>query len=500
MPYSPTLGPRPEDLNPNIFSATAGGFLTAQQVSTIYDRPIPEQMWALERHVDYTGFQDWLRFMGYRKGTSNPTTGHYEWPWKDDTVKFSSVVTAATGAGADIVLALHSDNMYDTVVTANGSSVKSSYIQKGMVIEFPNRVQAYVKSKDISTDPHRVTLRPLDSTVNLNSVVAVNTEYFIATNYWEEGGGMPDTIVPRIVKYSNSFGICKSAWSGTGTEATNKVYFEPVPGRQGSIYLRVDKDLMYYHSKARDGMLLFGKQANNINVYNVSLEIDVPISGTEGFVSFASTSGTVKTYTSGSYSLNDIDTVAQILEDERATMSSNIICWTGTEAHQERENALANILSNNLDPFINRMIPALRGYDFSAIADTDESFDFSYTFGIYAVRKGGFNFVFKKMPAFNDIKGAGLSNYKYRGTSIYHPVGTQIDREGREIPLVGYEYKELDGYSRDLVPSKIVGAGTNIMFGTLYAANEYDSFKIGLLSEIAGHFACGNKIVFEEPA
>lgn len=498
MPYNPTLGTRPEDLAVNRFEPT-GDYASSQQFKTLYDRPIAEQMYNLERHVNYTGFSSWLRFMGFEKGCENPSTGHYETPWKEDLVTVDTIVTAAGGAGNQMTISLPASAMYNNATTVSTVAQVASYPIVSDVIEFASGAQARVEEKITTTNPHRLVIKPLMSTVNLDAVVTASNSYAIMYNLHQEGSGLPGMRAPRFVKYQNTFGIIKTRWSATGSEVTNKIYFKTPSGNEGAIDVFVKEDFMRDHERARDGMLLFGQQVNNLSALNSHIGIDVSISGTEGFVPFAKTSGTIDTYTLGSYSLTDLDAVAIILENERASESSNILAWDGPDVHRAREKALLDLLTNDLTPFVDRMVPGYSGFDFNAIADSKAEYDKSFTFGIMAVRTSGFNFAFKKLPVFADIRNAGAAAYKYKNTSIYCPIDMQVNSKGEKMPLVGYEYKTNNkGYNRNLQFGRRAGVGANGYFGELNASDEFDTMTEGLVSELALHASCGNKIVYQE--
>jgi hypothetical protein len=121
--------------------------------------------------------------------------------------------------------------------------------------------------------------------------------------------------------------------------------------------------------------------------------------------------------------------------------------------------------------------------------------DLQYIFGISGVRKAGFNFMWKLMPGFADPKGAGADGYEYRRLRIMHPHTFIKDRKtGKEVCGVGYEYKESNGISREMVLGRVNGVGTNVI---PWAANEYDIRKVGLVGEMGGHFAMSNQIIWQ---
>lgn len=496
------MGPRPEDLSPNNFSGVGTAVSYAEN---IYDRPIPEQFKVYARHKDNPGWGMMLRAMGTVTGCSNPSTGHYEEPWKDDTFQGGSVVTPAGGAGNPLVVELTAGSMYNTGVTVGASARQASFVLAKDIIEFASGAQARVASKDTSVTPHQVTLEPLLASVDLDSEFAVNTPYHIVTNLFGEGSALPEGRQPRYVKYQNTFGIVKTATSITGTEMTNHIFPEPVPGQRGTIRLRLSRDMFRWHEKAMDGLLLFGQQADNLVDLDANgLNIDVSVPGSEGYIQFLKTGSTTVNPTLATYSIDDLGAVAQVLEDERSSESDVVMGLTGSKIQRTREAAMQEFFAQDLTPFINNAFSAYDAgsYDLGGVAQIDEYRDHTYAFGISAIRYNQIDFVFKKLPIFNDIKKAaaqtgGTDTYKYPVTTIYQPLGATVRTDTADSrPTIGYEYKQAESTDRHMVINYRPGAGTQQGL----VASDYDIMKESVLSEVAPHYACANACVYEEGA
>lgn len=507
MPYSPTLGTRPEDLTPNVYSPAANGLASEVEMYTIYDRPIAEQMWLFERHAGYVGFATMLAAMGFRNGSNTPTIGHYENPWTEDLVKIGSIVTPAGGAGNDIVVALHADNMYNTAVTSGGSARQASYPVVGDVIETYDRVQARVTAKDVTVNPHRLTLTPLKSTVDLDSSINATESYGILYNLFAEGSELPKGRAPRIVKYTNTFGVVKHSFGSTGHELTNAVYHEVIPGDESSagdtIFARIKADEIRRYEMSRSGMLVFGQTADNLTELVTETNLDTDISSTEGFVDFALTSGTTDTYTAGTYTIQEFDDISNVYFDERVTNNPDIICWDGPDISTETENAFVNVLQQNLAPFVDRIIDGYGSYRANQFHEAldGKSSDATLAFGYSAIQKNGFVYHFKRLSEFNDIRRAGGSSYGYRKWRIAMPITWTTDSlSGNRRPTIGYEFKQLNDYSRENVFGDLPGAGVggNTKYGK--AVKEADAMKYFLISHIAMHCAVGNGLVVQQPA
>ena len=503
MPYIPAGGTRPEDLTPNNLQPV-GRVMNSVENDNLYDRPIPEQMDVYARHKSYKSLALIFRMMGSVKGCSNPTFGHYEEPWKDDLVKVNTIVTASGGAGNDMVVSLTSDSMYNTGGSQGGSARQTSFVLQNDLIKLPNGKSAQVVSKNVTVTPHRLTLRPGNAAEDLDGNVVAGGQYFIYGNANAEGSGHNGMRLPRYMKYQNTFIIIKTKWGATGTERTNKVYQEVLPGVQGGMYLRLADDAQYYHDRAIDGVFMFGEQFDNLTAYDsAGLNLDLNIAGTEGLDAATSVASPAVTPTLATYSVNDLDNIVKALENERSTDTNSMIGLTGSEIHLARENSLQEFTNQNLAPFFNMMALNHGGWDFSAVADTDEYKGLSYAFGLHSIQKGAVTLNYKKFPMFSDVKMAGALDslgdaiYGYPKLTIYLPLGAKVTTStAKAAPACGYEYKSLDGLNRHLLINTMYGAGTK----QGEVSHERDYMEGFVTSELAPHFYCLNQFVREQGA
>jgi hypothetical protein len=512
MPYTPTLGTRPEDLSPNAFQPTGNfGFASQEEVYTLYDRPIPEQTWLFQRHAKYTGFATMLRLMGFGMGSSTPTVGHFEKPWIHDLLHVGAVVTPAVDPGDSAVISIDASAHYDASVTVGGNARQATYPIVGDVIELDNRVQVYVAAKDISVTPNQLTLTPLKATDDISgTAIEADDKFAILYNLHAESSGLPAGRVPRIVKYTNTFGVIKHSFGSSGFELTNSVYHETVPGQPGSagepVMVMIKDDEIVRYEMAKSGLLLHGRTADNLTATGAATEsgIDMPITSTEGFIDFAVTSGTVDTYTVGSYALADFNVASQIYLDERSTASNDILGWLGGDIFVEIEDELIDVLDQNPIYAVDRLINGYADYMNSQYHQslTREQADAAIAFGYTALRKNGFMFHFKRLSEFNDKRRAGADAYNYSNWAIWQPVSWTTDAlSGNNRATVGYEYKQLGNYSRENVFGSLPGAGVggdNTPFGK--AVSQYDTQRYFLISHCAFHGAVGNGLVVQNPA
>lgn len=504
MPYNPSLGlgptggTQPGMLNPGNY----GGVGTAaNQVENIFQRPPIEEMKIYARNNGYLGYGHLLRTMGRVKGCFNPSTAHYEEQFKEDLLRINAVITPSGGAGANMVVSLTADSMFNTGATQGGAARQASYPQSNMIVELPSGLQAFIVSKDVTVTPHRLTLRPTLSTTDLDDEITGGERLHLSFNAYGEGSGRGNMIQDRLIRYENKFGIVKTYWAITGSEMTNHIYVEPIPGVKGTVLKRLKANAEYHHMKAMDGLLLFGQYFNNITSYDTGgLNIDVSIPGVSGLLPETRLNSSFVAPTLASYSTADLDTIANAIEDERGIAQNVMFGLTGRDIQQARENGLQEFVQQNLAPFFSMMAVEHGGWDFQSIADTDEFKGLSFAFGLHSIQKSNITFHYKKMPIFNDVMRAGArvgdtAVYKYPATTIYMPLGARARTStGSEAPAFGYEYKEAEGYSRHLVINERSGAGTT----QGEVSHDRDIKEAFVTSEIGPNHYCLNQYVYEE--
>jgi hypothetical protein len=504
--YSP-LPNRPNDLGVNSYSPAGNGSGSSVEMFTLYDRNPAEQLWNFQTHMNYAGFYTMLRTMGFGIGNNLPSTGHYETPWSTDPVKVGSIITASTGPGTDVVVALHADAMYDTQVTTGGNARQASYPVVGDIIELYDRTQAQITAKNVTVNPHRITLTPLDAAVDLVGKITDGDSYGIPYNLHGEGSGLPKGRAPRVFKYTNTFGIVKHSFGTTGNNLVDAVRYEVIPGDPGSanqsIYVAIKSEEMRRFEQSCSGLLLFGQRADNLVSTDNFQGLDTPVSSTQGFVDFAFSYGNEDGYTAGAYSLDDFDTIGNILRDERATTANDVMCVDGPDIALETENIFSQSINVDFSAYLDRLVPGyatlMAGYQQSLSQGGGADV---VSFNYRCIQKNGFNFHITRMDEFADIRVLGSENYIYRKTRIAVPLGWTRDLiSGNQRPTIGYEWRQLGEYSRQVVFGDLPGAGVggnNTPYGK--AVTEYDGMKYFLLSELCFHGACANALVVQTPS
>lgn len=487
-------------LTPPSVGTLGGGVAQQNIITTLFDRnPFAILRDIHERHINVSDFRILLKAMGMTRGVDAPTTGHYEHGWDLGMVKIGAVTTASTGAGTNVVLTLHADSMFNAGAQVGGAARQASEVQVGDHLLSPTGEIARVQSKNTAVTPHQITIRPIDSTVDLAGDFVANGLYAIVSNSYGEDSDIPFGRVPRITKYTNTFQIVKAGGGATGTEASNSLFVRFEQGGD-SIVAVMNKVAWREIERNISLTLLMGEQINNITAVANTSGIDVPVLGTEGLVPWATASGHTHTYNPAAYTLADFDNVSRVLWQERAGVS-RVMTLDGFDVFTATENLLLSESGTDLTAYIMKnMASAYQGVSAEDMQPF-ETDDFGLYVGFKALKKSGITYMFKQLHEFSEENGLGNAVYDYTQYRIVLPTGETRDaRTGRKGFMWGLEYKAKDGYSREMQFGQFGGIGTTGAFTALNGpVNGFDSIRWGMLSEFAGHFACPNKVVLQIP-
>lgn len=484
MPYSNTFGVPvpPQGLDPNVFGSLAGAG-ASQTILTPYDMYTPQELTTLyyQHKRRSPGMSMILRNAGMTRGVKAPTTGHYEKPWNRDQLVIGSAaaINPAFPNATTVRITLAASSMY----TVPGTTIRGSYPIPGEIYELPNRKQFWIVSKDTTVNPHTVDIQTIDTTVTFAAADFVaDQRVFHVANARGEGTQLNAGKQPRVVKYTNTFQNFNSSVSSTGSDLTNKPYFDIIRDGSGaptgSYFALGLEDVMFNHEEDKDNTLLFGRQISGVTETPPLLGYPVNVTGTEGLIEFGLTAGYDEPWDPLiGYNIQDFDDIFNIYEGER--VSNELMVWQGFKVYQNVENLLVDYVKQTLVSFVD-----------------DSGQGFTVNVDIYGINKSGYNVTFKKLDAFNSVKGAATPGYDYPSWQIFTPWGmTNNGNGGEKVGFLGYEWKQLDSYNRENVLVKLDGTGQT----TGNASFTDDIYQCGLRSEIAAHFACANAIVIQRP-
>jgi hypothetical protein len=505
MGYSPFINPNVRgDLRPNAFSSVGGG-VNNQFIQSQYQVYKPTELVQLfERHNQDISFRLMIKAMGFQRGVAAPTTGHFENPWRKNLVTVGSIVTASTGPGTSVVIALDAADMFADNATVSGAARQGSYPNVGEILVFYDENRGQITAKNTAVTPHQLTIRPLSASIDLVNSIVVAQQYFIATNAHAEGSDLPAGRSSRVIRYSNTFQIVKEACASSGTNMTDMLYWNPKPGVSGSTYVKVKDDTMKRFEDMCDGALLWGTPNTNNSQFVPGLGHDAPTSGTEGLDLFSATNGSTQTYTPNAFTMADFDATGRYYEQERIGVR-RLFCLQGFDINTEIENVLMDLfdadlaatISDTTDYFLSNGGTADRLPEDFQIHNAKE---FAANIGFRSVRKGGYTYSFKTFHVYNELMGAGAAGYDYMQRQIMLPVGmTKEKSTDTMLPTFGYEYKQLHNYSREECIEEFGGVGSSGAIGKP-AVNGTDIAICGMVSELAFHGTCANHIRRTIPA
>jgi hypothetical protein len=508
MPFSPSISPGvsfPKDAN---LSNTGGGFMTQGVVVSEYDtNPFAILNKVYQRHENRPGdFRLLLKAWGASRGVDAPQTGHYEQSWWDNTVGLQEPADiGGLGAGDPIEVQLTSGSMYDLGATVNGSSQKASYIRKNDVLILDGGKQARVTEVDTTTNPHTITLTPVKAAVDITAAVTDGNQYMIAYNSWAEGDGLPAGVFTRIYKYTNDFTIVKEGHNSTGSNLTTRLFVSFNQTSNGNLYVELNPQVQVRFERRCNGALLWGQQADNLTDFVSNTGVDSAVMQTEGFLEFIGNDGNTATYSPGSLAASDFYTIGRRIEQERAG-THDYLNAMGYELYAELEQLLTTNLQSDLTPFLMKRLGEAMGVPGDDIQPFLNS-DFDFYTGFKSYRVGGYNYYFKLLHDFNEGNAAAVMNgstytYDYIKWGVLFPMGQTTDRRtNKPVFMMGYEYRQLDGYSREMVIGDYAGVGVAGAGGFRPTpVGPYDSISGGMVSEIAFHGGCPNLSFLLTPA
>jgi hypothetical protein len=470
--------------SPTAIAATASEALyTALQYAQ--DNPqLRRQL--MSKHGMQKTFYAMMKELGLGSPVSGPTFSHYEQDWIINNFLVGTVVTASTGAGTNVVVALDPTSMYTT--TVDGITSTYSYPAQWDIIKLVDGSEAQIINKDVTVNPHQLTIRPRLTTNNLATKIVAAGRYWISTNSFGEGtfGATPKT--PRTFRYSGNTQIIKSAYVETGSAMTDKLPIASLEGKEGSMSVvlgtpamealqmdRISKALLF--SVPGDGNVTVTSNATGTQVINRT---------TQGLDDYVTKNGTIYNYTKGAMTLDDIDGFGVIFNRERV-QTKDLLVLGAYGLRVQLENTLKTYM-NNTSFMYAKDNAAFKTALFDEYSSPE---DFFLWLGFAGFHKGGFNYLLRTVSELDEIQGAGTTGYNWDSQGWILPVAMFKNQGGNKnmLPMAGYRYKELAGYNREWELGTTGGAGNFAKTSSL------DAQAIDLRSDIGAEWGLGNQMI-----
>lgn len=468
-----------------VMGTTSEGFVTA--LGLLADVPQVRKK-LLSRHGMEKNWYTMLKEMGLGMSVQGPIYAHWEQDWIINNFLAGTVITPSTGPGTSVVIALDAASMYTTTVTGYGTQ-SFSYPAQWDIIKLVDNTEAQIILKDETVTPHRLTVRPRLSTNDIALKLTAGNRYWITGNAFAEGTLGADPKEPRLYRQQNNPQIIKSSYGITGSAMTDIMPVYKSEGQTGNYMMIVgsettEKLQMDRISKA----LWFGVQGDGNVTQNMAAAQNrvAPVRTTQGVDDYITNSGgNLLSYIYGNFSMVDFDNIGTILQRERAGTKTFLVPMA-YGLRTQVDNTLKTYMNNTCFQYASQS-GKIKSDMFSSFSDPN---DFFLWLGFDGVHKGGYNYLLRTQEELNEQMGAGTEGYNWSGVGYVLPIDfvqSKFDKDA--TASVGYRYKELNGYNREMEQHYTGGAGVD------FATSSIDAKFLDIRSEIGAENALANLMI-----
>lgn len=453
-------------------------------LKTDYLRKFPQAYAKLvKRYGGEFGFLDALEALG-KSSTSAPSQSpfHDSYFVDDDKryFKIGSVVTPQAAAGGNVVVALAASEMRSV------AGKVSSRPRKDEVIQDKTGKNWSIAVKDISTNPHRLTLTPKVATTV--GTFAANDAFFIIGPAYAEATGQPKGLITDFGQYTNMFAIMKETDITSGTNMTTKEVWNPISDLKGYAYRNGIETAEFRHKKNKSVMMVHGQLGDgNVKQYAPDFDVDATSNDTEGLIQAFMTSGQGFEYDeSAGYDLDDFQQIISFYKN-RKLPKGDIAVFQGSAIASAIQTTFFDMFKTyNADAFLAKKYLSGMKYNANERYTAD---DYFIEIGFKGLGFGGYNFLFHELTELNNMYGQGNTGFNYEGMQFFLPISVVRDPKNKiELPTFEalHRGQDLGGYQRNIEMWNTGGAGP------IKKTDEWDVQRTYLRSEfllaIVGHY------------
>lgn len=426
-----------------------------------------------------------MKELGLQRKVSGPNYSHYEQGDSNGTIVVGAVTTISTGVNTPVVFSLKAESMRNESI--NGVAVRYALIQEQDILDIPStRKKMIVTNVDTALNPWRVTVKPLDPTLDLATYVVANVRFYVGTNAWAEASGGAKSIIPTQTKWTNNCQIIKSKYVETGSMLTNELPWSTPKGTNMKL-LKYAEDAEKRQYNAISIALLTGEKSANVTQSVADLSHDPVVRTTQGLVNYADTYASDITHPASGLGLDHFDSIAELVRRNKMNTKS-VLSKMGSRYRTQLENVLLNYFDKN-------SLQYLGGKFSPELFAGSSAEDYFAWIGFKGIHKDGLNFVFDTVDEFDDINGLGATGYNYADLGIHLPWGTVKNKgDNKMIPSIGYVSKEFGGYNRDMEYTYTGSANL------VNATDNIDVLRMDIRSEIGFEGILGSQWVFDQLA
>lgn len=429
-----------------------------------------------------------MKSLGFSRPVQGPETGHYEEPRKTNT--FTIHIITAPGAPTVNKTMLCSVDAADMVSFSNidSNTIVGSRPRVGEVFMTADKKLFRIESKDETQNPHQFVAKPATTGDDTTVSIVDGAKVFIVGIFKAEATGQPNPLTERYFKYVNNFVIMKETKVFSGTYLTTASPFAPVKGKPGFFYVKGIQQVTVDHEKQKSQAMLFSRPFGNLSETS-ALGPNTVVHGTDGLTYFADTYGFDDGYgTLADYDVDDFYAVSTYYEQRRVA-GTDIVQMQGYQMSNRQDLVIKDLLDGTYVDYTAQkyMGRLLQTSGLSA----EKMF---YTLGFYGFRVGSYNYLKMTVDEFNDIQGAGIFDYGQWNINV--PLGFFKNKQKNEtLPIMGYEYRAREGYSRENEIWRNGGAGDD----TVVKSSDLDIANWYFRSEIASHYSHGIWFYVQRP-
>tara|TARA_R100000908_G_scaffold65288_1_gene53874 strand:- start:1034 stop:2512 length:1479 start_codon:yes stop_codon:yes gene_type:complete len=398
-----------------------------------------------------TGFLDMI---GAKAPVSNFQFSHYEEDWIHQSFKADdSAADVALTGGVQILIDASSH------LPSASAAGATSFVRPGSVVLFPTGEVGLVVAKWTSNQSAaNETLDGYAGTLQSGPTPGVNNHVIHVMNYdsgtaitvaesatltiigteFAEGTGQPNGITPKVLEYNNTCMILKESYQVTGSEATNKIWFQvtdEATGQSGHLwYLKGEGDTYRRFMDYAEMMMILGEQATStsyIAAGGTNNSITSGVRGTNGLLSFM---GNTHTYNQlAGFNLSDFDAMIRTLDKNKGSRENSV--WCGLDLSLAIDDAIAAMFAGG-------------GVSYGTFNGAEE---IAAAMGFKSFTRGGYTFHKKSYHPFTHLPMLGADGFDYAGMGMVIPGDSGRDAQsGESIPSLRIRYKAAEGYSREM--------------------------------------------------
>lgn len=339
--------------------------------------------------------------------------------------------------------------------------------------------------QSIGNNAVNIVVRPFDVTKAIPAIPANSFIGFVG-NAWSDNSGQPNALVPKLRKVSHRFQIIKETTGASGSSLSDAIWVnEDSSGRQlNGYYSQNNIQGEYRQLTQTSNIFLF--QELNTNAIVDPTNSNATTFTTEGFFPWCRTSAEQLPVAAGAF---DVTSLAEIAAYAKSQFSGNYVySKMGFQRYKDVSNNLfeffknANIVATELRNSIDGMNG---GKELAGFVDFE------------MIKYMSMNFVFSE---FSELSDPSVSNYPDSNDpwlAAFFQNDMYRDPETNSLtPIIGYRWKEGNGYSRRMEMWRDGAAGGQA--GPMQYVGQIDQLRTFWRSEVGTDWKCANKVTLVE--